>query len=339
MDKVIRVSIPNKDHSAGRGVGYYAEFLRKSLSELPDIKITDKNPDIVHYPFFDLFYHTLPNNFDRPTAVTVHDLTPLVMSDRFPKGAKGTFNMLRQWLSLKKVSAIITDSENSKKDIEKYFFIDPDKIHVTPLAVDPIYKKEPSPKFLQQVKNKYHLPDRFILSVPGGPNPNKNLPSLAEVTERLGVPLVLVGGSFLQEVKHPVHPELLDLVRLGVYKHIIYPGFVPTEEVNAMYRLASLYASTSLYEGFGLPLLQAMTSGCLFVSSRTSSLPEIYHDGAITCDPSSLKSMEKAIVKALGLTPIQKQKQIQMAKEKAKEFSWSKTAQQTLDVYKSILRI
>ena len=337
MGKVIKVSIPDKGHSTGRGVGYYTEFLKKSLAELSDIKITDKDPDIIHYPFFDPFYHTLPNKFDKPTIVTIHDLTPLVMSDRYPKGVHGTINLFRQWWSVKKVSAIITDSENSKRDIEKYFFINPEKIYVTPLAVDPIYSQVPSAKLLQQVKNKYHLPDKFVLSVPGGPGPNKNIPSLAEVTERLGIPLVAVGSSFLQEVKHPVHPELLDLVRLGVYKHIITPGFVPTDEVNAMYPLATLYASTSLYEGFGLPLLQAMTTGCLFVSSKTSSLPEIYHPEAITCNPKSLKSMEKAISKALQLTPVQKQKQIQMAKEKAKEFSWSKTAKQTIEVYKNIL--
>lgn len=337
MGKAIKVSIPDKGHSTGRGVGYYTEFLKKSLSDLPEIKLTDNDPDVVHFPFFDPFYHTLPNSFQKPTIVTVHDVTPLVMSDRFPKGILSSISLFFQWLSLRKVSAIITDSENSKRDIVKHLFINPEKIFVIPLAVDPIYSKVPSSKFLQEVKKKYNLPDKFVLSVPGGPDPNKNLPSLAEVTERLGISLVAVGSSFLQEIKHPMPPELIDLVRLGVYKHVITPGFVPTEEVNAMYHLATLYASTSLYEGFGLPLLQAMASGCLVVSSRTSSLPEIYHDEAITCNPKSLKSMENAISKALNLTSTQKQKQIQMAKEKAKEFSWVKTAKNTLDVYRSIL--
>ena len=337
MGKVIKVSIPDKGHSTGRGVGYYTEFLKKSLLRLSEVKLTDNDPDIIHYPFFDPFYHTLPTSFDKPTIVTIHDLTPLVMSDRFPKGVLSTISLFLQWWSVRKVSAIITDSENSKRDIEKYFFINPEKIHVTPLAVDPVYSKAPSAKFIQEVKKKYNLPDRFVLSVPGGPDPNKNIPSLAEVTARLGIPLVAVGSSFLQEVKHPVPPELLDLVRLGVYKHIITPGFVPTDEVNAMYHLATLYASTSLYEGFGLPLLQAMTAGCLFVSSRASSLPEIYHQEAITCNPKSLKSMEKAISKALALSPIQKQKQINLAKKKSREFNWEKTAKQTLGVYKSIL--
>lgn len=337
MGKAIKVSIPDRGHSSGRGVGYYSEFLKKSLSEQKDIILTDKNPDLIHYPFFDLFYHTLPYKHDRPTVVTLHDVTPLVMSDRYPKGVRSSINLFRQWLSLRNVSAIITDSQNSKEDIQKYLFIKPEKIYVTPLACDPGYKDTPTQKQLLEVKKKYNLPDKFILTVPGGPDPNKNIPSLAEVTERLGVPLVAVGSSFLQKVQHPVPPELLDLVRLGVYKHIITPGFVPTNEVNAMYHLASLYASTSLYEGFGLPLLQAMATGCLFVSSRTSSLPEIYHEGAITCNPKSLKSIEKAVKKALNLTPTQKRELIAAAKAKAAEFTWKKTADMTMDVYKKIL--
>lgn len=337
MGKVIKVSIPDNGHSSGRGVGYYSEFLKKTLSESKEIRLSEDKPDIIHYPFFDLFYHTLPYGLEKPTVVTLHDVTPLVMSDRYPKGIRSSFNLLRQWLSLRNVSAIITDSENSKIDIQKYLFVNPEKIHVTPLACDPIYKQVPTPKYLQEIKKKYKLPDKFVLTVPGGPDPNKNIPSLAEVTERLGIPLVAVGSSFLQKVEHPVPPELLDLVRLGVYKHIITPGFVPTKEVNAMYHLATLYASTSLYEGFGLPLLQAMTSGCLFVSSRTSSLPEIYHEGAITCNPNSLKSIEKAIEKALNLSPKEKKLQIEKARAKAIEFTWKRTADLTVGVYKKVL--
>jgi len=333
----VKVYIAGNDHSSGRGVGVYAEHLIASLSKLSDIKLTDKDPDIIHYPFFDLFYLTLPFKKIKPTVVTIHDLTPLVMADRYPKGIRGTIKLLLQWYSLRSVSAIITDSENSKKDIEKYFRISAHKIFVTPLAVDDDYRKDPSAANLAEVKKKFHLPDRFVLTLAAGPNPNKNLPSLAEVTDRLGIPLVIVGKGLLQEIVKPVEAELIDLVRLQVYNHVIYPGYVSNEDFNAMLYLASLYVKPSYYEGFGLPLLEAMTSGCLIASSKTSSLPEIYHDEAITFNPRKLKSMEKAIGKALKLSPSAKAKQIALAKDKAKTFSWSKTARLTLAVYQKVL--
>ena len=336
MEK-IKVFLNGGDHSAGRGVGVYSENLSRALAKLPDIDLTDKNPDIIHFPFFDLFYATFPVKKEKPTIVTIHDLTPLVMSSRYPKGINGTLNLLRQWWSLRSVSAIITDSENSKKDIEKYFRISPEKIFVTPLAVAEIYKKPPSSSKIAEIKEKYHLPDKFILTLAAGPNPNKNLPSLAEVTDRLGIPLVIVGKGMLQEIIKPVHPELIDLVRLQVYNHISYPGFVPDEDFNAMFHLASLYVQPSLYEGFGLPLLEAMTAGCLIASSKKSSLPEIYHEEAITFSPRKLKSMEKAIKKALKLSPEAKLKQINLAKERSHDFSWAKTAKLTLAVYQHIL--
>ena len=336
MAKKIKVFLNSGTHSQGRGVGIYAENLAKSLAKLETVSLTDKKPDIIHYPFFDLFYHTLPKSKNTPVIVTIHDVTPLVLAGRYPKGIRGSLNLFRQWLSLQSVSAVITDSNNSKTDIEKYLRIPEEKIFVTPLAIDPIYKKEISPEKLAEVRKKYNLPKKFVLTVAGGPNPNKNLPSLAEVTDRLDIPLVIVGKGMLQEVKEPVHPELIDMVRLKIYKHLIMPGFVSNEDLSALYRLASLYVQPSFYEGFGLPLLEAMTAGCLVASSNTSSLPEIYHKEAITFDPHNLISMEKAVKKALSLSPKEKQSQIIGGKTKAATFSWAKTAKATASVYQQV---
>lgn len=337
MANKIKVFLDGGTHSKGRGVGFYAENLARALEKSKDIKLTDKNPDVIHYPFFDLFYHTLPQKKQKPTIVTIHDVTPLVLSSRYPKGIKGSLNFVRQWLALQTVSAIITDSENSKSDIQKYLFVSPEKIFVTPLAIDPVYGREVTEAKLKEVRARYNLPQKFILTVAGGPNPNKNLPSLAEVTDRLDIPLVIVGKGMLQEVKEPVHPELIDMVRLKIYKHLILPGFVSNEDLSALYRLASLYVQPSLYEGFGLPLLEAMTAGCLVASSNASSLPEIYHENAITFNPRKLTSMERAIKRALNLSPKAKETQINEAQKKAATFTWSKTAQATQKVYQRTL--
>lgn len=337
MENAIKVFLAGGTHSQGRGVGFYAKNLAKTLVNLPGISLTDTDPDIVHYPYFDLFYHTLPIKKIKPTIVTIHDVTPLAMSGRYPKGIRGSLNLARQWLALQSVSAIITDSENSKTDIEKYLFVPKEKIFVIPLATDPIYKKTIKESVSKEVKNRFNLPDKFILTVAGGPNPNKNLPSLAEVTDRLGIPLVIVGKGMLQEVGEPVHPELIDMVRLKIYKHLILPGFVSNDDLSALYNLATLYVQPSLYEGFGLPLLEAMTTGCLVASSNSGSLPEIYHKNAITFNPKKLSSIEKAIKKTLSLSPKARQSQIAEAKAKATTFSWVKTAKATLKVYEKVL--
>lgn len=336
MGNKIKVFLNSGSHSKGRGVGFYADNLSKALTQNSDIVLTDDEPDIIHYPFFDLFYHTLPLKKEKPTIVTIHDLTPLVLASRYPKGIRGSLNLALQWLSLQSVSAIITDSESSKNDLIKIFRIAPEKITVTPLAIDSEFKKKVSEEKLKEVSQKYNLPKKFILTVAGGPNPNKNLPSLAEVTDRLGIHLVIVGKGMLQEIKEPVHPELIDMVRLKVYKHLILPGFVSTEDLNAIYRLADLYVQPSLYEGFGLPLLEAMTAGRLIASSNISSLPEIYHQEAIVFNPRKLSSMEKAIKKALSLTTSNRDHQIDLGKTKSAEFTWSKTANQTIKVYKQV---
>ena len=337
MAKKIKVSFHGGNHSVSRGVGFYASNLSKALQENSEVELTDKDPDLIHYPFFDLFYPTLPVIKKLPTIVSIHDLTPLAMADRYPKGVKGTLALLHQRLAVQSLKAIITDSQYSKGDIVKYFNIDFEKVFVTPLAIDPVFEKEYSKTKLQEIKEKHHLPDKFVLVVSGGPNPNKNLPAIADVTKELGIPLVIVGKGMIQEIKEPVHPELIDMIKLKKYTHIIYPGFVSTEDLVGYYQLATIYCQPSLYEGFGLPLLEAMTAQCLVVSSNATSLPEIYHHDAITFDPSDLHDMKVALQKALDLSPKERALQISKAKERSKDFDWKKTAEETVKVYKEVL--
>ncbi len=333
----IKVHIVNGEHSKGRGVGFYTENLIKALSKLHEIVLDSPKPELIHYPFFDLFYHTLPFRKSKPTVVTIHDLTPLVMAARYPKGIKGSINLALQRLALTNISAIITDSFSSKKDITDIFSIPEGKVFVTPLAVDSLFSKALNSKQLSLIKKRYHLPEKFVLCVAGGPNPNKNLPLLAQATKELDIPLVLVGKGLLQEVPENVHPELIDLLDIKSHKHIQFPGFVPTEDLVGMYQLATVYCQPSLYEGFGLTLLEAMTVGCLIVSSDSSSLPEIYHETANQFNPLSLDSLKKSLTTALELPFKHRQINITQGKERAKYFSWEKTAKETLKVYNSVL--
>ena len=336
--KKIKVNLSIDSHSTGRGIGFYAHNLKKALAKVPDLELTDQHPDLIHYPYFDLFYPTLKITHT-PTIVTLHDLTPLVLSSLYPKGLKGSINLWRQSLALKKATAIITDSQNSKIDIINYLHIPSQKIHVIPLAVDPIYSTKLAPKQLSQIKQKYSLPDKFVLYV-GGVNPNKNLPRLIQACLDLNLKLILVGSEFTQPLSLPVHPELKDLqiIQKSIQQHdsIHAPGFVSNEDLVGIYQLASVYCQPSLYEGFGLPLLEAMTAGCPIISSHSSSLPEIYPANTITFDPENQLSLNKALEAVLKLSPKQKLTLVKLGQARAKDFSWAKTAELTTKVYRSI---
>jgi glycosyltransferase involved in cell wall biosynthesis len=330
----LRVKFVADQDSTGRGVGFYSQFLCEALMNHPDIELVDRDPDVIHYPHFDLFYPTLPLYHSTPTVVTIHDLTPLVLPSLYPRGVKGTLSLIRQRLALTTVKSIITDSKNSKQDIHKIFAIQSKKIFVTPLAIDPYYTTDH--KFdAQAVRDKYNLPKRFVLTLAGGPNPNKNLPRLARVTAKLGITLVIVGGGMTQEVTEPVHSELRDLARVRKFLHVITPGFVPTPDFYALYKMATAYVQASLYEGFGMPVLEAMSTGCLLVSSHTSSLPELYAPGTITFDPNNFTDMLRKLRRALRLTPQARQSLIEANLGRSRDFTWEETVGQTIEAYRS----
>jgi len=331
---MLKVKLASSDHSGGRGIGLYADNLANELHKLPNVAIVNDDPDLIHYLFFDPFYCTLPLVKTLPTIITIHDLTPLVLSKLYPKGIRGRLGLFHQRISLHNVQAIITDSKNSKADIVKFFKISPSKIFPIYLAFDQIFSKPISPKNMAAIKTKYHLPDKFVLTVAGGPNPNKNLPALAKATKQLKLQLVIVGRDVAKNLPSgPIHAELTDLARLKDYDHILYPGFVPTDDLASFYRLATIYCQPSLYEGFGIPILEAMASGCLLVSSNSSSLPELYYPEAINFDPTNTMSMINAIRSAIGLSENAKGKHIQSGYQQAKRFSWKETATRTADVY------
>ncbi len=349
--KKIRVKFEGGEHSAGRGVGFYRNNLGEALSKLDGIEIVETNPDLVHYPFFDLFYPTLPGKLDLPTIVTIHDLTPLVLKQLYPQGFRGSVALMAQKRALKNVAAVLTDSLSSKNDIVRLFRLSAKDVFVTPLAANIVYAQKPSASFLKAVKAKYRLPDRFLLYV-GGVNPNKNLVRLAKAAISLNLPLVLVGSEFVKATLaafsfkkllglQKIHPEVRAFNQLQALiadnPLFLTPGFVSSDDLNAIYRLAALYVQPSLYEGFGLPLLEAMTAGCPIIAANTGSLPEIMPAESLTFDPYSQQSIETAISDALALSAKDKQRLIKLGQSKAKDFSWDKTARATLAVYQKVL--
>lgn len=330
----IKVQFVYPEESRFRGIGYYATNLLEALKTSGQIELVEEKPDLIHYPFFDLFAPTLPLFRPRPTVVTIHDLTPLVLSQLYPQGIRAKLALARQKVALSSVAAVVTDSTNSEMDIVSRLKLPPQRVFVTPLGVSRTFFAKLPIRKLNSLAKRLQLPEKFVMTVAGGPNPNKNLVRLAQVTQALDIPLVIVGKGMLQELPPgEVHPELRDLQRLREFDHLVLPGYVPDEDLVGLYQLATVYCQASLYEGFGLPLLEAMAAGCLIVSSNTSSLPEIYPAKTITFDPYSEESMEKALKKALNLNSAAKAGYIRKGRYRANEFSWEKTADATIAAY------
>src|SRR6185369_10508691 len=138
-----------------------------------------READVIHYPYFDPFFITLPLKKIKPTVVTVHDLIPLVFPDKFPSGVKGFIKWQIQKLSLLGVNRIITDSKASKADVSRITGYARSKIDSVYLAPDPTYQKVTDTKILDEVKRTFSLPERFILNV-SDVNWNKNIPGLLQ---------------------------------------------------------------------------------------------------------------------------------------------------------------
>lgn len=341
---------PLKTGHKVRGTGFYVQHMKDALTEyfpeheyvwFENISQIPKNTDVVHYPYFDPFFLTLPFAKSHPTVVTVHDLTPLVFPMHFPIGIKGAVKWRLQQLALKRADRIITDSEASKKDISNITKISHQKIDVAYLAAGEEFERfKTQDAKVKKLKEKYNLPEKFALYV-GDVTWNKNVPRIVEACVSAHIPLVLVGKALAQETFDRKNPWNQDLVLaqnlIHGSKNCIPLGFVPTDDLVQLYNAATLAVLPSLYEGFGLPVLEAMQSGCPVVTSHAGSLKEVVNDAAYIVDPLNLDNMIDGFSKVFHDEVLQK-KLSQKGLEQAKKFSWKKTAEETILTYQSVLK-
>ena len=354
--KKIAIDIsPTVDANSTRGVGFYTQHLVNALQIevqtnpdykdfkidlIKNFKLKTENYNLVHYPYFDPFKLTLPKR-TIPTIVTVHDLIPRQYKKHYPVGIKGEIKWLIQKSRLLNVDYIITDSHTSKYVITDTTHYPVDKIYTIYLAADSSFKIIKNKNLLNSIKHKYQLPNKFVLYV-GDINWNKNIPFLVKSCQSLNYPLVIVGGAATRKNVQP-HPWNQDLLWLqsiapkyqstGV---LTLTGFVPDQDIPAIYNLATLYCQPSLAEGFGLTVLEAMACGCPVAYSLQSSLEEIVDFHGQPFNPNSFSSLKQAL-KILWTKPLLRKKLSQKALKYCQTFSWSQTARQTLAVYKLAL--
>lgn len=342
---------PLKDGSQHkvRGVGSYIRSLKDSLLEYyPNNQYTffvqgEKLPsdlDIIHYPYFEPFFVTLPFKKQPKIVVTVHDLIPIANKEHFPVGIKGGVSWQIEKFLLRRVDAVVSDSQASKDEIIKYAGIAEEKIHVIFLAAGKEFKKVESGKLkVESLKRRYRLPEKFVLYV-GDATWNKNVPNFIKAIKQLKVPLVMVGKAIAEKDFDATHPWNKDLVAIQKETEdnslFIKLGFVPIEDLVALYNLATVFVMLSFAEGFGLPLLEALSCGCPSVASNTSSLPEVAGEAAVFIDPTSVNDIANAIERVIGNKKLQEEL-TKKGLEQAKKFSWKKTASGTIKVYEKVL--
>lgn len=328
-----------------RGVGTYTKLLIEALQKYESkhsyyfftrAQKVPENVDLVHYPYFDPFFLTLPVIKPHPTVVTVHDLIPLVFPEHFLTGFRGRIKWQVQRLSLCRATRIITDSDSSKTDITRIVGISSDTVDVVRLAPASVFIPVKDKTLLQLAAKKYHLPARFILYV-GDINWNKNILALLEAFGKVkqGMKLVLVGKAFIGQSPE-ANAIRTSINALGIDGEVIMPGFVPFDDLPALYSLAGVYVQPSHYEGFGLPVLEAMASGCPVISSHASSLSEIAGP-AVLIDPNNPEDIAMRLREALKMPVDTRLALIQKGILWAKRYSWELVAHQTVQSYKKAL--
>ncbi len=236
--------------------------------------------------------------------------------------------------SIEKADGIICPSQFTKSEILRLFECREEKIKVIPHGVDETFKNEPEKGFIEIVKAKYSLPSQFILFV-GNIEPRKNLENLIEafsiVKEKFPeIKLLIVGERVLgfDRIKKKIEEKRLE-------GKVIFTGYVENRELSVIYRLSSAFVFPSLEEGFGLPILEAMSSSVPVLASKTSSIPEVAGDCVLYFSPNSPSEIAEKLEMILRDEKLSMEL-TKKGKERAESFSWTKCAEETLEFYKEV---
>lgn len=322
-----------------RGIGVHTAELSKQLSKLQvtsnklQVIKNKKDADIVHFTKFRPYFLSLPfiKNKKQKWVLTIHDLVPLIYDQVYKAGIKGKINFFINKLLIKLyVDAIITISETSKKDICRFLNYDPDKIFVTYLGAKGEYKRIGGSE-QRKVRTKYSLPDKFIFYY-GDINYNKNIPTLVKACNSLGIPLVIGGKQALEvESMDLNHCENIHLLNIN-WEGVIRLGFISDEDANAILNFATCLVQPSFYEGFGLSVIHAFSSGCPVISSKTNCLVEVGGNACLYFEPTNIDDLVNNT--SIFLKDESKRKEyIKRGFERVKKFKWQECARKTLKVY------
>ena len=287
----------------------------------------DNNIDIMLFP-----KNVLPFFIRCKSVIVIHDLAYYITKLNAYPLIDTIYMQLMIKSSVNRANRIIAISENTKKDIIKFTGITDDKITVIHEASDKKYRPIINETELDKIRNKYNLSKKIIVSH-YSLSPRKNIVRLLtafnSIKHKIPHKLVLVGGgSFNSKIEHNLIDKDSNVVNLG---------YVADEDMPYLYNLADLFVYPSLYEGFGLPPLEAMACGCPVITSNTSSMPEVVGDAGIMVDPYDVSGLAKSIHKVLTDDKLREDR-IRKGLEWAKKFSWEKCARETLNVLEDVYK-
>ncbi len=289
--------------------------------------------DVAHVPYF-----APPLLASARTVVTIHDLIPLVLPIYRGSALVRLYTRLVAW-GARRAAAIITDSHSSRNDILRLLKVSPNTVHVIYLGVDSTFKPVTDSRELQRVRGKYGLPEEYILYL-GGFDQRKNLATLlaaySSLDERLTARTPLVIAGRLPARHSDFFPDPRSMAENANLEHrLAFIGWVPEQDKPALYSGAALFLFPSLYEGFGLPVLEAMSCGTAVVASNAASLPETTGDAAVLVQPQDVEALAGAMAELLK--DVSKRNELaERGLERAQLFSWDQTISQTVTVYESI---
>jgi glycosyltransferase involved in cell wall biosynthesis len=290
-----------------------------------------ERPDVFHAP-----HYVLPPAARCRAVVTIHDCIHLMFPQYLPNRAAYAYARASMWSAVRRSHRILTVSEASKRDIVHFFNVAPEKIVVVYNAIDERFGVEPREEDVARVRERYQLDQEFVLYV-GNIKPHKNLVRLIDafdlLRQRAGcdqLKLLIIGDeiSKLPALRRAVH-------RHKLHKHVRFLGFQPDDTLAILYRLAAVFVFPSLYEGFGLPPLEAMACGTPVVTSNVSSLPEVTGDAAVLVDPYDVESIAGGMHRVLS-TPALRQELRAKGLARAREFSWERSVARTHELYREI---
>jgi glycosyltransferase involved in cell wall biosynthesis len=281
-------------------------------------------------------HYVLPPLTPCRSVVTIHDCIHLRFPQYLPSRAAYAYARGSLWAATHRADRVLTVSEASKKDILDYFHIPETKIDVIYNAIDERFNEPPAPDEIERVKERYQLNDPFVLYA-GNIKPHKNLERLIEAFHMFrrppfeNVKLLIIGDEITK------YPTLRRAVhRLKLHKHVRFFGFVPDQTLAALYRLAAVFVFPSLYEGFGLPPLEAMASGAPVITSNVSSLPEVVGDAAVLIDPYNPEAIADAMRRVLSDESLRQQLK-ERGHIRARHFSWDRSIQRVHEIYQEVL--
>jgi glycosyltransferase involved in cell wall biosynthesis len=297
------------------------------------IDLRRESAELFHAP-----HYVLPPLTPCRSVVTIHDCIHLRFPQYLPNRLAYAYARAQMWTATHRAARVITVSEASKRDILRYFRVPESRIDVIYNAIDDRFWQQPDAEDVARVRERYRLDHPFVLYA-GNIKPHKNLERLIEAFHLLrqhaamkDVEMLIIGDEISKyaTLRRAVH-------RHKLHKHVRFFGFVSDQTLAALYRLAGVFVFPSLYEGFGLPPLEAMASGTPVITSNVSSLPEVVGDAALLIDPYDPAAIADAMQRVLA-NPALAADLSSRGLVRAREFSWERSIARVREIYAEVMQ-